>query len=102
MTTSMTTSRARVETGASAGDELREAALAAVLRLLLVEERELVALEPLEELVPRDLLERLLAAPARVVDPEDPRVVALPGRLHARGAPAALLDPAPDLVVVRR
>src|SRR4051794_32433730 len=94
--------RGRAPSPAVSLDQLREPTLLALGRRVLVQEREVVLLERLEPLVPGDLLERVLAAPAGEVDAEDARVVVAPRRLHARRMPAALLDPAPDLVVICR
>src|SRR5690606_7679189 len=77
-----------------ARDELAEAAQRAVSGLVLVHEGELVLVERLEPHVPVHVLQGLLAAVAREVDPEDPRIVLRVARpLHARGRAASLLDP---------
>src|SRR5690242_12173001 len=82
--------------------ELVEVALLAPGGLLLHEERELGGLELLEEVVPRDVLERALAAVLREVDPDDPDVVPLVRALHRRGLAAPLFCPCPDLLVIGR
>src|SRR5436190_3478401 len=89
------------ESGAppSAGDELVEAALGALVRFLLIEEREVVLVEGLEELVPGDLVQAFVLVAE--VDPQDARV-AVSARVGDRGrTPSSLLDPAADFVVVR-
>src|SRR5690606_10058839 len=87
-----------------AARELVEGAEVAVGRSLLIEERELALVELLEELVPLDGLEILvvLVVVPGERDPQQPDVLALPRSFHVRGLAAALLDPLPDLVVVRR
>jgi hypothetical protein len=79
-------------------DELGEAAVG----LVLVDEREVVAIEPREELVPADRLERSRAAEAREVDAQDARVLGTPGCLDACRMSAPLLHPVADLVVIDR
>jgi len=76
--------------------ELRKSAA----RRVLVEEREVVAVEPLEELVPVDALQRSLAAVARIVDAQHAGIAAAPGALDARRIAAARFNPAPDGVAI--
>src|SRR5690606_27979490 len=86
-----------LELDAVAAHQLAEAAVL----LVLIEERELVVLERVEEVVPRQRLERALAAPARIVDAEDPGVVlVLPGADHPRRVTSPSLHPASDRLVV--
>src|SRR4051794_6198286 len=77
-------------------DEFREAAV----RLVLVDEGELVAVEPVEEFVPVDALECLRSAVAGIVDAEDAGVFAASGLFHARGEAATRFDPVADFVVI--
>src|SRR5690348_14383155 len=83
-----------------AANELVERAVAAVGLVLLVDERQVALVERLEELVPRDRLQR--AGTAREVDTQDARVVLAPGRFDLRRLRVVGFDPAPDLVVVGR
>src|SRR5215211_6133171 len=85
----------------ASADELEEAAFVAARGLVLVQEREVLLVELLEPLVPRDLLERGLRA-TREVDSEKPGVVVAAGSLHRSRLPVASLRPTPDLVVIRR
>ena len=68
----------------------------------LVEESEIVVVEALEELLPLDALERVLAAEAGIIDAQDSGIVSPAAGLDAGRVSAALLHPAPDLVVVDR
>src|SRR5205823_6580048 len=77
-------------------DEFREAAV----RLVLVDEGELVAVEPVEELVPVDALEGLCSAVAGIIDAQDAGILAASGLFHARGKAAARFDPVADFVVI--
>src|SRR4051812_10052455 len=76
--------------------EFREAAA----RRVLIEEREVIAVEPFKELVPFDALERAGAAVARIVDAQHAGIAAAAGAFDARRIAAARLDPALDGVVV--
>src|SRR5687768_12622163 len=84
----------------SAAHELAEAALLASLRLFLVEEREPLLLELVEELVPRDRLELVFPAVPRVVDAKQAGVILAAGAFDSRRAAAALLDPFSDEVMI--
>src|SRR5690606_13932075 len=88
--------------GASAAHELVEVAALAVLRLLLIQERELLLVELLEELLPGNLLERLVAVVGlRKVGAQQTRVVAVARADDACRMPVAALGPLLDLVVIR-
>src|SRR5690554_946967 len=78
-------------------DELVEAALAAIGRLVLVEEGKLVLVEDLEELVPGDFLEIVLGLSE--VDPQD---AALTLGIHHGRMTVAGFGPFADFVVVGR
>src|ERR1043166_6502383 len=75
--------------------EFRKAALPG-----LRQHGQLVAVEPLQELVPLDPLQRVLAAVAGVVDPQHAGIAAAARPLHARRGAAAPFHPSPDLVVI--
>src|SRR6266404_2225436 len=67
-----------------------------VPRFLLVQERNVLLFELVEELLPRYLLKRLFAGIAREVDSQNSRIVAYSCALHRRGLAAAILSPFPD------
>jgi hypothetical protein len=81
----------------SAADQLRETAVAFVL----IEERELVAIEPLEPFVPVDSLERAGAAVAGKIDTQNAGIVFLSGAFYARRVASARFDPLLDFGVIR-
>src|SRR5690348_10612340 len=83
------------------GNELREATLAAVGGLFLIEKREIVFVEDLKELFPFDRLEFALTGKARIVDAQERRVTAL-GSLHHCRVSATLFHPATNLFVIGR
>src|SRR3954452_9268218 len=96
-----------------AADQLVEIALLAAGGFLLVQQREIGLVELLEELLPRDFLERVMLRVRRIgeLDADAPGpaafavLLAVPpvvSRAHGRRAPAALLGPFADLVVVGR
>src|SRR5687768_14753059 len=76
-------------------DEFVETAGAAAARLVLVQERQVILVEDLEELVPRDLLELFLGLAE--VDAEDATVAAV---LDASRVAVARLGPFADLVML--
>src|SRR3954451_8369573 len=89
--------------GASALDELEERRALAGGLLLLVEEREPGLVELLEELVPGDVLELILAGTAREVEAQDAGVIATAlGAADRGGRAVAGLGPLLDGVVVGR
>src|SRR5438874_6786979 len=82
--------------------ELVEVAVLAVLGRLLVEQRQALFFELLEELIPPDLLQRAFAAVAGKIDAEQAGVVAPAGAADARRRAVSLLHPPADLAVVGR
>src|SRR5690606_18150395 len=90
--------------GSTAARELVEGAELPVRFAFLVEERELVLVELAEELVPLDRLDVgvvLVVVPGKL-DPQEAGIVLAAGAFHVRRPAAAFLDPATNLVVVRR
>lgn len=87
-----------------AAHELVEIAFFAAGRFVLVDEREIVIVEFLEELIPTDFLKRLIAATAVAweLQADHPRIPAPAGPLYAGGFAAVLFRPTPDLIMVRR
>src|SRR3954449_4799400 len=90
--------------GGFAADQLVEIAPVAAGRLLLVQQREVRFVEFLEELLPRDFLERGMLRMRRFgkFDADDAGVILIVGPAHGRRSPAALFGPVADLVVVGR
>src|SRR5436190_2083761 len=84
----------------SALHELEERRVLAGRLLLLIEEGQVVLVKLLEPLIPRDVLELVLAGTPWEVDAQDPRVAVVARPTHARRCSIVLLDPAPDLVVI--
>ncbi len=73
----------------------------AVLRLVVVQKRQFLLVELLEERLPTDFLQRIRAAKARVIDPQQSGLVTLfHGALYCSRVPAPLLHPAANLVVI--
>src|SRR5688500_20084224 len=81
--------------------DLVEAARLSVALALLVEQRQVLRVELLEEFVPADRHERFLPGLAGEVDAQNPEVLAA-GALDRRRTASARLDPALDLLVIRR
>src|SRR5215203_4475472 len=81
-------------------DQLGEAALLAVCRLFLVEKGEAILLECLEEVLPRNLFERVVIATARVVDTQNARIAVATCLLDASRPTTALLYPTADGLMV--
>jgi hypothetical protein len=92
----------RCSVDAVATHQLVEATLAAGARFILIEKREVGAIEALEPFIPFDWLERLRTAKAWEVDPKNPWLIAPRSSFDGGRLSAVLFDPAPDLVVVRR
>jgi len=86
---------------AGAVDELVEIALFAGSGRFLHQQGKTVLVETLEPLVPRDLLQRILARVAREIQADHPDVTFTSGILHARRFRVASFGPLLDLVVVR-
>src|SRR3954451_18239882 len=81
-----------------AAHELEEPALTSIGSLVLIQEREIVSFEGLEERVPVERLQRLLG---RVeVDAQDAGISIVHGGGDRGGLAAARFDPATDLVVI--
>src|SRR5829696_5857490 len=81
-------------------DQLGEAALLAVCRFFLVDKGEAVVLECLEEVLPRNLFERVVVATPRVVNTQNARIVVATCLLDASRPTTALLYPAADGLMV--
>lgn len=81
-----------------AADELVESAHLPVSRLVLVEHREALLVEFLEELIPRNRLEPIVVV-AREVDAQHARFIALLRALHGARPTAACLCPLPDRLI---
>src|SRR5690606_12124672 len=84
--------------------ELVEGAELAVRLALLIEERQVAFVELPKELVPLDRLDVgvVLVVVARELDSQEARIILAAGALDVGRPAAALLDPAANLVVVRR
>ena len=67
-----------------------------------MQERQLLLIELLEELLPRNLLERVCTAVTGKVDPQNTRVVRIAGATHMRWLSAALFGPATNGLVIGR
>src|SRR5215204_2015125 len=81
-------------------DQLGEAALLAVCRFFLVDKGEAVVLECLEEVLPRNLFERVVVATPRVVDAQNARIAVATCLFDAGRPTTALLYPPADGLMV--
>jgi hypothetical protein len=88
--------------GRLTADEFEEPAFLAIAGLFLIQEGEILFVELLEELIPLDFLERVLAAIARKIDTQHARLFLVAGSLHRCRLAAAFFHPFPDNVVVSR
>jgi hypothetical protein len=84
-----------------AADDLVEITLLPARGGFLIDQSESLAIELVEEFLPRDLLQRPGAAISRKIDPQDSRIIAsTASTFYDRGASTTGFGPSADLVVV--
>jgi hypothetical protein len=81
-------------------DELVEVALLSASGLVLNEKGEVIPIEFVEPLIPADLFERLRAAVAREIEPNDAGLIAAFGTAYRRRTCIPFFRPTADLFMI--
>ena len=83
-------------------DQLEEGAVLAAGLLLLVKQRQLVAVESVEPLVPANVLQLIFARPTREIEAQHTWRILATGAAYGGWRTVVLLHPLADLVMISR
>jgi hypothetical protein len=82
--------------------KLEERARLPAFLFVLVQESKMFFIEFFEELIPRNRLKLVFSSATREINPQKTDVIRIARPLNARGMPAAIFNPAFDLLMIGR